>query len=211
MRKIFIAAAIICWWNIQVVGAIEYKSIGVKASVNHAGIDGTMSPWAIEQSQDPITSWSAGLYAVFSLRENLFLQPELLYSGRGFDEYRVVVTCAPTSFYWHHQYEYIDLPVLVKYRYYSIADKIYPTVFAGPCVSYFNKYYLQGYGGPGPDYSCEQSDHLMKRWEFSGIIGIGIDYKQVVMDVRYQRAFTEHRKFRDAKNEVWSLSLGVNL
>lgn len=211
MKKLLIGAVLAALLIQPSFAGMKYKSIGIKASINQANIDGTMSPWAIEQSQDPITSLSAGLYAVFTLRENLFLQPELLYSGRGFDEYRMVMSFAPTPYYWHHLYEYIDLPVLLKYRYFSIADNIFPTVIAGPCVSYFNKYYLQGYGGPAPDYSTEQDEHLLKRWEFSGIIGTGLDYKQVVIDIRYQHAFTQHKKYENVKNEVWSVSLGVNL
>jgi len=211
MKKILIGSLLAALLIQPSFAGLKYQSAGLKGGINRADIAGTMFSGAIEQNQDPIRSYSAGIYAVFTLRENLFLQPELLYSGRGFDEYRMVVTCAPIPFHWHHLYEYIDLPVLLKYRYYSIADKIFPTVLAGPCVSYFNKYYLQGYGGPAPDYSTEEDDHLINRWEFSGIIGLGIDYKQVVMDIRYQRAFTEHRKYRKVKNEVWSLMVGVDL
>ena len=213
MKKILIGSLFAALIIQPSFAGLKYKSIGIKGVYNHSSIIGTFTEGAIEQDQDPITTWSAGLYAVFSLRENLFLQPELLYSGRGFDEYRNIVTCAAIPFYWHHLYEYIDLPVLLKYRYYSIADKIFPTILAGPCVSYFNKYYLQGYGGPGPDDSKKVDADQMNRFELSAIIGLGVDYKQVVIDLRYQRSFTDNLKYqyRDVKNEVWSLMFGINL
>ena len=209
MRKIFIAAVIICCWIIHPADAFEYQSFGIKGGYVVSTITGTMSTSPYGRTQDPVQTYSAGIYTVFKLRGYLFLQPELLYSGRGFVEYRSG-WCIGGPPYWQHQYEYIDLPVLLKLSYFSDSDPISPTVIAGPCVSYFNNYHMQSNAGPYLDYSGE-APYTVKRWELSGIFGIGLDYKEMVMDIRYQHAFTKHMKYRDVKNEVWSLSLGVNL
>jgi len=211
MKKILIGALLAALLIQPSFAGLKYQSIGLKIGYNFSTITGTMPPDEFRGDHYTIQTYSAGIYAVFNLRGYLFLQPELLYSGKGFLEYRNTWNCFGGPDYRRHHFEYIDLPILLKLSYFSDSDQISPTVIAGPCVSYFNKYYLQGNGWFAPDYSTEEDARLLGRWEVSGIFGIGLDYKQMVMDIRYQQSFTQHQKFRDVKNEVWSLMFGFNL
>jgi len=142
----------------------------------------------------------------------LSLQPELLYSQKGFKN-------DGSALFGQYRYEgkatynYLDLPVLAKIK----AGPIF--VEAGPQFSYLlnRKDETRRYfGSVLQTYSASEQDlDNVNRFEIGYAAGIGIQVVGLILDVRYNGAFTDFTKngyqgndLKNARNSLFQASLG---
>lgn len=151
----------------------------------------------------------AGLVANFKLSEIISVQPELLYTLKG---YKFQVDTETNT----GKYDYFDLPVLAKI---SIGNgPVQGFVTAGPVFSYWM-------GGEdhtedaGDEFSRaidfeDDNDGVENRFEAGASLGVGLAYNTgagaLNLDLRYGTGFTSVYKFDDdskLRNEGFSITL----
>lgn len=134
--------------------------------------------------------FTGGAFLNYAFNENFSLQPELLFTQKGFgstlfDEIDLLEVDMTVSL------DYFEIPVLAKYSF-SAGKKFRPTLFAGPSFAY-----------------CSGSTLTFSSWIFSGdidfssvthttdfgiVLGGGFDYVlergTIVFDARFTAGFT---------------------
>lgn len=206
---------LICTFN---ANSIELKSKGIKAGLNLSNIQGDMYPvsqmFGIDENMDYRLGYTGGIFAEFGFNDRLSIQPEALFSTRGFVQSNIGQTSEIGMLIaiidFHYIYHYIDLPVLCKYNL-DLNSEISPYIYGGPCVSYFCRSLYKIKGGNNDGASDDIYTSYMKRWELSGIMGLGLHYNRFLLEVRFLRAFTDHFEFNDAKNFAWSVIIGYDI
>ena len=159
-------------------------SFGIKAGINVSNASEVPEYW--EESIEWKTGLTAGCFLNYAMSDNFSLQPELLFTQKGFggsllDE---IVELSVSL-------DYFEIPVLAKYAF-SAGKKFRPTLFAGPSFAY-----------------CFGSELEISTWIFSGavdfssvthvtdfgmVLGGGFDYETsqgtIVFDARFTYNFT---------------------
>ena len=198
--------------------SIELKSKGIKTGLNLSNIHGDMYPalqmYGIDENMDYRLGYTAGIFAEIGFDDRLSIQPEALFSTRGFVHSNLQQTSELgeliATIDFHYIFHYIDLPVLCRYNL-DLDSEVSPYIYFGPCVSYFSRSMYKIKGGTNDGASDDIYTSYMKRWELSGIIGLGVHYNQFLLEVRFLLAFTDHYEFNDAKNYAWSVLIGYDI
>lgn len=160
-------------------------SFGFKAGVNISSAANTPDYW--EESIDSKAGITAGAFLNFALSKNFSLQPELLYTQKGFGG-----TLVEDIVELELSLGYFELPLLAKYAF-SAGKKFRPVLFAGPSFAY-----------------CSSSTLTVSTWIFSGdvdissvthttdfgmVLGTGFDYETsggtIIFDMRFTYDFTK--------------------
>lgn len=160
-------------------------SFGFKAGVNISSAANVPDYW--EESIDSKAGVTAGAFINFALSKNFSLQPELLYTQKGFGG-----TLVEDVVELELSLGYFELPLLAKYAF-SAGKKFRPVLFAGPSFAY-----------------CSSSNLTVSTWIFSGdvdissvthttdfgmVLGTGFDYETsggtVIFDMRFTYDFTK--------------------
>jgi len=165
--------------------------LGARGGVNFATVasDDVDSP-------DSRTSFYLGLLAEAPLSDKVSLQPEVFYSGQGFD-----VTDEPDSPDVQFQVDYIQVPVLLKFY---IADGL--NIQAGPQFGFKVKEELDF--EPGEDSGAFDSDSI-KGFDFQGTAGVEYKFASgFFIQGRYAYGFSELVEDVDIHNSVFSAGLG---
>lgn len=84
--------------------------LGLKAGANIANVSG---PGTSGISTSSLIGFNAGAYLGIGLSDNLFIQPEVVYSGQGFKESE---SYSGTTYSGTQTEGYVNIPVLVKYK-----------------------------------------------------------------------------------------------
>lgn len=160
-------------------------SFGAKAGLIATSITGIPEEW--EDAKSYRTGFTGGIFLNYAFDGALSVQPELLYSQKGFtgnlyDGY-VDVDVSP-------QLDYIELPLLAKFTFGG--GKLRPCVFAGPSLAFATSSKLKvsvGWVSTKIDISSLTNDT-----ELGVVAGAGFDYETArgtfTFDARYQRGFT---------------------
>ena len=165
--------------------------LGARGGVNFSSVasDDVDSP-------DSRTSFYLGLLAEAPLSDKVSLQPEVFYSGQGFD-----VTDEPDSPDVQFQVDYIQVPVLLKFY---IADGL--NIQAGPQFGFKVKEELDF--EPGEDSGAFDSDSI-KGFDFQGTAGVEYKFASgFFIQGRYSYGFSEMIEDVDIHNSVFSAGLG---
>jgi opacity protein-like surface antigen len=163
-------------------------SIGIKAGINFSNAYGTPEGW--DESIDWKSGITGGAFLNYAFNDNFSIQPELLYTQKGFgsallDETDIIEVDLTVSL------DYFELPVLAKYSF-SPGKSFRPVLFAGPSFAY-----------------CSGSELSVSSWIFSAdidfssmthttdfglVLGGGFDYAlsngTLVLDARFTWGFT---------------------
>ncbi len=183
---------------------------GVKVGLNSATIGGS------DASGQSITSFDAGMFASFNLAGLLALQPELLYTMKGYKaSYPVLDVIGPIPFGSGNltaKISYLEIPVLLKLNTSSFGI-IKPNIFAGPEVAFK----LSGKATSGSP-SREQDLQNINSTDFGIIVGAGININlpitTLMVDIRYDigmRDLNSYSNPPDIKNRVLSLNAGIEI
>ncbi|MEN6311704.1 MAG: porin family protein [Acidobacteriota bacterium] len=195
---------------------------GLKAGLNLANV-------TIKTSETDMPAFKSqmglveGIFVNFKLGP-VTIQPELLYSQRGTKWNEYTGTDAVVT--GHMRLSYLEVPILVKYSFLSGPAK--PFILAGPSIAFLMK---SGWG-IDVDYTDPDSmdynymydfKNLLKKTDFAGVFGIGVDYKLpkfvVSLEARYYLGFTNvanadlqaEMGITSAKNKGFSILIGIGL
>jgi len=211
MKKVFLAVvAVLLVATASIQSQAQGVRLGIKAGANLSNLSGDLTN---EDRFENKTGFVGGIMLNAPIVDNFFsIQPELLYSQKGFKN-------NGSALFNQYRYEgkanfnYLDLPVLAKI-------KAGPVFFeAGPQFSYLlnrkdeTRRYL---GTVYQDYTSTERDlSNVNRFEIGYAAGVGVQVLGVILDVRYNGAFTDFTKdgyqgndLRNARNSVFQASLG---
>ena len=161
------------------------------------------------------TGFVGGAYANFVLGGVFAIQPEVLYSQKGF---KIEETGSPVEASF--KTNYFEIPVLLKAQF--PMTMLRPAVYAGPVVSFETSCKL-GFtdGDTSLDFDCDSDDADVgdrKKTDFGAVFGANLDLfvgpLVLTIDGRYQLGLTNLNDDSDApdesvKNRVWQFMAGV--
>ena len=170
---------------------------GIKLGINLANIHG-------KNVNDTKTKFGiiGGIYYDYSIQGNFSIQPEVLFSMKGFR-----VEDQNWNIEGQETFNYIDIPVLVKYKY-EYSSSFQPILYFGPCFSFhlFSTYHVEN---NNITYSGDRKD--MKSFELSIAPGLILKLNNKLdVDCRFTLGLTEVNAIK-SKNSVLSIILGYSL
>ncbi|MBW2961224.1 porin family protein [Mesonia aestuariivivens] len=176
----------------------ELVQIGVKGGVNFSTFTGD----DLGGDPDSRTSFNAGFVAEIPFSERFSIQPEVLYSGQGFD----VKQSDQDNFLDNdenieYQLDYIQIPVLAKIYLFKGLN-----VQAGPQIGFkINEEIDFQPNDDAGDVDFDEAEDI----DIS--LAAGIEYKfdsGFFIQGRYNYGFTELIKDYDVHNSVWQAGVG---
>jgi hypothetical protein len=171
--------------------------IGAKAGLSIAkqsfSVDGA------SVSPDSRTSFVGGAFAQFGIGSPWFIQPEVLYSSKGFELESESLSL-----------NYVEVPILVGAAFPLSNSALKPMVFAGPSIGFKLSCDAEG----------EDCGDLYKSVDFGLVFGAGIQYAldniSLFLDGRYDMGLTnvldditEIDVDVSVKNRAWQFMAGV--
>ena len=144
--------------------------LGLKAGANFANVNGDGTKGA---NTSTLVGFNGGAFIGLGLSDNLFIQPELVYSGQGFKE---SVNSGGTTFTATQNLNYFNIPVLVKYQ---LPVGVY--FQTGPQIGFLMSATAKADGSSSTD------KQEFKSTDFSWAVGAGfqIPSTQLGIDLRY--------------------------
>lgn len=180
-------------------------TLGVKGGVNVANVSTNVD---LPDVIDSKTGFVGGGFVTLGLGSLFAVQPELLYSQKGFqvDEFGETVKLNTN---------YIEIPVLLKAQF-KLA-MLRPAVYAGPVLSFET-----GCSVSALELSVDCGDEIAdvgerKTNEWGAVFGANFDFILgpviLILDARYQLGLTNLADIPDSedevKNRVWQIMAGV--
>ena len=182
-------------------------SFGVKGGPNVATVGGA-DVSSIVKSR---TGFSAGGYLELSLPFLLTIQPEILYSTKGFImEQDYSALGQSYSYKSTNTYSYLEIPVLIKYS--LPVPMIKPSLYVGPEIEVLltAKSVFEGTGSPTVDTDIKS---IVTSTDYGAVFGASTHILVADVDVRYVLGLKSTDGVNQAKmyNRVWSVMLGIPL
>lgn len=181
--------------------------LGAKGGVNFSKLSGDDF-----EDVDSRTSFNVGLVAEIPLSERISFQPEVFYSGQGFDIIQGEDRIFNTSEDIEYQLDYIQVPLLLKA--YLVKGL---SVEAGPQFGFkIHEEFDSEPNSDGGDVEINEDDSYVK--DFDTSVALGTSYKfdnGFFLSARYtlglSSVFKEDTFLEnvDGKNEVWQFGLGL--
>lgn len=189
-------------------------TIGVKGGLNVADVSTDVPE--IEDIKATKTGFVGGAYVNFGLGGVFAVQPEVLYSEKGFKGEDSQFPDISAQF----KVNYFEIPVLLKAQF--PMEMIRPAVYVGPVISFETscKFGLTQ-GTVSADFDCDSPEADVgdrKTTEFGGVFGANLDLfvgpLVLTLDGRYQLGFTNLNDDPTAtdeslKSRVWQFMGGV--
>ena len=193
----------------QAGGGIMAK--GVRAGVNIAGHSGDDT----DDNHESRTAFVGGVFVMYALSPALFLQPELLYSQKGYkweDEG------------WEEtgKFTYLEIPVVLRYMV-PMEGAVAPNLFAGIAPAFLlsaevEAEYDEGmHGLLSATETTDVKDHT-KSIDFGIVVGGGVNYDMgsglLMFDARYTMGMTsidDSDHDWDVKNKAITLMVGYGI
>lgn len=139
------------------------------------------------------------------LHPQVSLMPEVLWLRKG-----AVIRNPAQSTRSRTTLNYLEVPLLVKVSTDKAADGLY--LLAGPSLGYLvgGRYqsWLNGQQVIDQRYQLEDSN---RRFQFSGLVGMGMEGPRMAFDVRAQTSLTPFDRFVRVQNVVYALTLAYRL
>jgi len=175
--KIFFTVLI----TVLIICSTSYAQIqiGPKAGLNIANIGGDDSDF-LGESLDSRTGFSGGIFFMYQFNKFFAIQPEAYYSMKGatINIMGVDITL---------EFDYIEVPLLLKLIIPVEGSNIRPSIFAGPSVGFNTTAKISGEGN-GQTVEQDLKDDT-KSTDFSLAFGGGIGFmvgaNELGFDVRY--------------------------
>tara|TARA_R110002111_G_scaffold57012_3_gene96824 strand:+ start:6394 stop:7032 length:639 start_codon:yes stop_codon:yes gene_type:complete len=209
MKKLIVFSSVFLFALTSVYAQSDSKAIqlGVKGGVNLSKLSGDDF-----DDVDSRTSFNVGLVAEIPISERISFQPELFYSGQGFDILeRDQDNIFDTDQNFEYQLDYIQVPLLLKA--YLIKGL---SVEAGPQFGFkIHEEFDTQPNSDGGDFEIDEDDSYVK--DFDTSLALGTSYKfdsGFFLSARYTMGlisiFKDDTFFEDVdgKNEVWQFGAG---
>ena len=209
MKKLIVFTGAFLFALTSVSAQSDSKTIqlGAKGGVNFSKLTGDDF-----DDVDSRTSFNAGLIAEIPLSERISFQPEVFYSGQGFDILdRDQDNVFDTDQNVEYQLDYIQVPLLLKVY---LVEGL--SVEAGPQFGFkIHEEFDSEPNSDGGDFEIDEDDSYVK--DFDTSIALGTSYKfdgGFFVSARYTMGLTSIFKddtfFEgvDGKNEVWQFGVG---
>jgi hypothetical protein len=167
--------------------------LGVTGGVNFATASGKDV-----QDAKMLTTFMAGLSAIFPINNQFSFQPELLYSRKG-------AKFSDAGSAGSVKLAYIDVPLLLKIGF-PTQSSIKPALYIGPSISYNMSCDIEeSGGGASVSSSCSDAGLKPKSLDYGIVAGGGIDFGTMNFFARYQYGLANigsSSDAGDAKNRV---------
>jgi hypothetical protein len=180
-------------------------TLGVKGGINVANVSTNIAD--IEELVDSKTGFVGGAFATFSLGSLFAVQPELLYSQKGFKAEEEGLSAELGT-------NYVEIPVLLKAQF-KLA-MLRPAIYAGPVLSMETGCSLSVVG---VSVDCDDDEGFVDRKtsEWGTVFGANVDLIlgsiTLILDARYQLGLTNLADVPDeddeVKSRVWQIMAGV--
>ncbi len=165
--------------------------LGVKGGVNFANIGGSdIGEFEADlgASTDNKTGLIAGAFAEFMIGNVFGIQPEVLYSQKGFKASAMGAELKLKG-------SYFEIPVLAKINIPIEGSTVHPHVYAGPAVAFKASCKIEGSAGSSSaSVDCEDAGLMVESTDFGVAFGGGVSVDvggaEVGVDVRYTLGLT---------------------
>jgi hypothetical protein len=150
----------------------------------------------------PVLGWHFDL----PIHPQMSIMPELLWMTKG-----TVSRNQTQSIRSKSTYRYLEMPISLKVHMdKNKQDGLF--LVAGPSIGYYlNGNYKQWESGNltiDADYTLPADG---QRWQFSGLVGMGMEGDKWSFDVRAQTSFTPLESFTQAQNVVYSITFAYRI
>jgi hypothetical protein len=179
-------------------------TLGVKGGINVANVSTNID---ISELVDSRTGFVGGAFVTLGLGSLFAVQPELLYSQKGFKAEESGQSAQLGT-------NYIEIPVLLKAQF-KLA-MLRPAVYAGPVASFETSCNLDVVG---VSFDCDDGEGFVdrKKNEWGAVFGANVDLLlgsiTLILDGRYQLGLTNLADVPDGddevKSRVWQIMAGV--
>jgi hypothetical protein len=204
MKRILISLVVVVVFTAPLLSQMGF---GIKGGVNLATIGGPDVPSYVKSR----TGFSAGAYLEIRLPMLFTLQPELLYSTKGFttNPYDVPVRQL-ASVTQTEVYSYLEIPVLVKYS--LPVPVLHPSLYVGPQVGFLLSA-TSTIGAAGVASFETDIKSLLPGTDLGGVVGATVHMLVADVDVRYTFGMkTTTSGFPSSTyNRVWSIMVEIPL
>lgn len=181
-------------------------TIGVKGGINVSNVSTNIED--IEDLADWKTGFVGGAFASFGLGSLFAVQPELLYSQRGFQAEELGETAKLNT-------NYIEIPVLLKLQLKLAMFR--PAIYVGPMVSFETSCNLDVLGVSADCDDDEDGFVDRKTTDWAAVFGANFDFILgpviLLLDGRYQLGLTNLADVPDVNEEVksraWQIMAGI--
>lgn len=176
---------------------------GIKGGINVATIGGADAASMLKSR----TGFAAGAYLEASFPFLVTVQPEMLYTTKGFTFSSASFGQTVTS---TNTYSYIEIPVLVKF--YLPVPVVKPSLYVGPEMGFLlsaeNKYEATGFSTRETNI-----DSLLSSTDFGVVFGASVHVLITDIEARYTLGLRTTDKSGQARlyNRVWSIMVGIPL
>ncbi len=181
-------------------------TIGVKGGINVADVSTNVVD--VSDLVDSKTGFVGGGFVTLGLGSLFAVQPELLYSQKGFNAEEGGLSAQLNT-------NYIEIPVLLKAQF-KLA-MLRPAVYAGPVVSFETTCNLDLLG---VTFDCDDDDEgfdQRKKTDWGAVFGANLDFflgpLTLILDGRYQLGLTnladDPEGNDEIKTRVWQFMAGV--
>lgn len=181
--------------------------LGVKGGVNFSTVGGA----DVTTSPSTLTGFVGGAYLDINIPFLLSIQPEVLYSMKGYKEEASLTFLGNTySMTETVTLSYLEIPVLFKYS--LPVPVLKPSLFVGPSVGILlsAKAKTEVTGQPTQDIDIKSSTTST---DFGAVFGASAHVAVVDLDVRYTLGLKTLDKDSQSKvyNRGWSITVGIPL
>lgn len=170
------------------------QDIGASLGANFANVGGD----DVESTSSKF-NFTLGLFAEFTLSDNMGLQPELILSGQGFkfnDD-----NGSGTNVEWKQKLSYVNVPILLNYY---VADNFY--LQGGPYIGFLTSAELNVSGSLGVLGGDNKDDY--ESTDFGFAIGAGLKMEKTNIGFRYQLGMADIQADNSVKNRVFNITFG---
>ena len=181
---------------------------GIKGGVNMSNL---YSDSDDINDENALWGFNAGVFAAFPIADNVFIQPEILFSTKGAElDYDISGVEGTNKF----KLNYIEVPLLIRF---NLTENF--NIHVGGYASYLVSAKLSGDGDVEFDEELDADD--FERFDAGLSAGVGVDFNPISIGLRYnyglttigkeREAFGESYTFPDAKNSNLSLYVAYKL
>lgn len=139
------------------------------------------------------------------LHQQVSLMPEILWMTKGYLVRNPALATRERS-----TFRYLEVPLLVKISTDKGEDGMY--LLVGPSAGYFLSGRFQRWlnGELNTDIKYDLTDSN-RRFQFSGVVGMGMEGDRWAFDVRAQTSLTPFDRFQRVQNVVYALTVGYRI
>ena len=172
MRKISIVISVLLFIS-SMLFAGEFTSRGIKLGYNSSKFVGKELPG---KGVSSIPGFSLGGFLNYKIKNNFSIQPEMFITSKGSN----INTVGDINL--HNVFLYFEIPVLAKMSFPAMKG-ITPNIFCGPAIAF--KCLVMNDTGFLDD---------IRSTDFGLVLGAGIEFWKISMDVRYNRGLINFDK-----------------